>query len=122
MKIEKVAVLGAGVMGSQIAMQVALHGFKTVCYSRRKETTDHAVSYAENWFKKSIEKGKLTEDAVNETKNRLSFTNDMAEACKDADIVVETVADILDTKRKVLAEADKLTRITRFLPATARIL
>jgi 3-hydroxybutyryl-CoA dehydrogenase len=109
MKIEKVAVLGAGLMGNQIAMQIALHGFNTVCYSRRKGTTDNAISYAENWFRKSVEKGRLTEDVVNKTKTRLSFTNNMEEACKDADIVVETVADILEVKRKVLAEADKLT-------------
>ncbi len=109
MEIKKVAVLGAGLMGNQIAMQIAMHGFETACYSRRQETVDSAVAYSENWFKKSVAKEKITEEAASEARSRLTFTTNLEEACKDAGIVVETVADILDIKRKVLAEADKLT-------------
>ncbi|HZK02334.1 MAG TPA: 3-hydroxyacyl-CoA dehydrogenase family protein [Anaerovoracaceae bacterium] len=109
MEIKKVAVLGAGLMGNQIAMQIALNGFKTVCYSRRQETVEKAIAYSDSWFAKSVAREKITEDTASETKNRLIFTTSLEEACADADIVVETVADILDIKRKVLAEADKLT-------------
>ena len=40
MEIKKVTVLGAGLMGNQIAMQVANNGFKTFCYSRSPETVN----------------------------------------------------------------------------------
>mgnify|MGYP001371455174 CR=1 FL=1 len=43
MQINKVAVLGAGLMGNQIAMQIALNGFETVCFSRREETVAKAT-------------------------------------------------------------------------------
>ena len=109
MEIKKVAVLGAGLMGNQIAMQIALNGFETVCYSRRQQTVDNASAYAESWFKKAVEKERLSEEAVKEASGRLVFTSDLETACKNADMVVETVADVLEIKRKVLKEADKLT-------------
>ena len=37
MEIKKVAVIGAGIMGSQIAMQAANHGFLVVCYDISRE-------------------------------------------------------------------------------------
>lgn len=109
MQIKKVAVLGAGLMGNQIAIQIAKSGFETVCYSRKQETIDKAVEYANGWFSKSVAKGKMTEEEAAQFKAKLLFTTDLAEACTDADFVVETVADVLSTKRAVLAEADKIT-------------
>ena len=109
MQIKKVAVLGAGLMGNQIAMQIALNGFETVCYSRREETVEKAKKYADGWFEKQVGREKLTQEAADATKAKLSFTTDLKQACTDADIVVETVADVLDIKRAVLAEADQYT-------------
>jgi len=103
-KIERVAVIGAGLMGNQIALQVALNGFETTCYSRRQETVNKATEFVTNWLEKNISKGKInSEDAITIQK-KLLFTTDLKSACEKADIVIETVADVLETKRKVIAD------------------
>ena len=107
--IQKVAMIGAGIMGNQIAMQAAISGYDVSCYSRKKETVEKAQKFSENWFEKQLAKGKMTEEAIASIKGRLKFTDNLQEAAKDADIVIEAVADILETKMKVLADVDQYT-------------
>ena len=96
-------------MGSQIAMQVAISGFTTRCYSRSEKTVNAAKDFADGWFKKSVSKGKMTEEDANAALYKIEYTTDLAAAVKDADLVIEAVADVLDVKKKVLTEIDKLT-------------
>lgn len=109
MIIKKVAMVGAGTMGNQIAMQVALGGFEVYCYSRKEATVANARSYSDVWFAKSVEKGKLTDDAADQAKSRLKFTTDLKEAVTDADIVIEAVSDVLKTKKEILEKIDQYT-------------
>ncbi|MDR1571391.1 MAG: 3-hydroxyacyl-CoA dehydrogenase family protein [Clostridiales Family XIII bacterium] len=108
-EIKKVAVVGAGTMGNQIAMQVANSGFAVACYSRRESTVSAAEKFADGWYKKNVEKGKVSDADAALWRSRLKFTNSLSEAVTDADIVVEAVADVLETKRKILAEIDAIT-------------
>jgi 3-hydroxybutyryl-CoA dehydrogenase len=107
--IKKVAVIGAGTMGNQIAMQSAISGFATVCYSRKEETVKNASDFAEGWFSKALSKEKMTDEEVQKAKGNLRYTSDIAEAATDANLVMEAVADILDVKRKVLSSLDPYT-------------
>lgn len=109
MIIKKVAMVGAGTMGNQIAMQVAIGGFEVYCYSRKEATVANAKSYSDVWFAKSVEKGKLTDEAALQAKSRLKFTTDLQEAVTDADIVIEAVSDVLKTKKEILGKIDQYT-------------
>lgn len=109
MNIKKVAMVGGGTMGNQIAMQVAISGYEVTCYSRKLETVEKAETFAKGWFSRSVEKGKMTEDEGKEIQSRLSFTTDLAKAVKDVDLVIEAVVDVLEVKRAVLQEIDELT-------------
>lgn len=106
MEIKKVAMIGAGQMGNQIAMQAAISGYDVVCYSRRQETVDHAVDFAKKWFDKTVSKGKMEADKAEEIQKRLKFTTSLQEAAADADIIIEAVADREDLKRRVLKQVD----------------
>jgi len=108
-EIKKVAVVGAGTMGNQIAMQIANSGFAVACYSRKETTIRAAGKFADGWYKKAVEKGKMAEDAAAEAQKRLVFTNDLKAAVTEADIVVEAVADIVEIKRNILKEIDAYT-------------
>jgi 3-hydroxybutyryl-CoA dehydrogenase len=105
--IKKVAMIGAGLMGNQIAMQAAISGYTVSCYSRRKETVEHAEQFSKNWFEKQVTKEKMTKEDADAIQGRLTFTTSIEEAATNADIVIEAVADILETKKKVLAEVDR---------------
>lgn len=107
--IKKVAVIGAGTMGNQIAMQTAICGYETICYSRSQKTVDHAKTFSDEWFTNRIAKGKMTEELANESQARLAFTTDLKVASTNADLVIECVADVLEIKRKILSEIDQYT-------------
>ena len=109
MEIKKVAMVGGGAMGNQIAMQVAIAGFDITCWSRSAATVEKAESFSKGWFAKSVSKGKMTEEDAAKIQGRLSFTTNLAEAVKDVDLVIEAVADVLAVKRDVLAQVDALT-------------
>lgn len=110
MEIKKVAVIGTGIMGRQIAMQTAIHGYKVTCYSRRQSTVDDAAAFSADWFAKRVAKGKMSAEEAAEVQNRLVFTNDISAAAADADLVFEAVADQVEVKRKVLAQLDAITK------------
>jgi 3-hydroxybutyryl-CoA dehydrogenase len=109
MEIKRVAMVGGGAMGSQIAMQAAISGYEVVCWSRSASTVEKAESFAKGWFAKAIAKGKFTEATAAEVQKRLSFATDLAEAVKETDLVIEAVVDVLAVKREVLAQLDALT-------------
>lgn len=107
MEIKKVAMIGAGHMGNQIAMQVAISGYNTVCYSRSETTAEKAKAFSGSWFANRVEKGKMDEAAAKAAQERLEFTTDIQNAAMNADLVIEAVEDKVETKKKVLAEVDK---------------
>lgn len=111
MEIKHVAVLGAGLMGRQIAMQCALKGFSTKCYEVADAARAAAAAFSEDWLNKRVAKGKMTEEEAAAIAGRLAFTAEMEQTVRCADIVIEAVPDIVEVKRKVWAECD------RFAPA-----
>lgn len=109
MEIKKVVVVGSGLMGRQIAMQAAMHGYPVWCYAVPRYMVDEAKEFSDGWFSKRVGQGKMSAEEAEEIQSRLVFTGDINEAAADADIVLEAVPDVLAIKRKVLAELDALT-------------
>lgn len=107
MEIKKVAMVGAGQMGNQIAMQAAISGYEVVCYSRSESTVEGAKKFAKKWFEKTVAKGKMEADAAEGIQKRLEFTTSLEKASTGADIIIEAVADREDLKRTVLSQVDK---------------
>lgn len=107
--IRKVAVVGAGLMGNQIAMQVAINGYEVVCYDLSSEMVSKAEEFSKNWFAKRIEKGKMTAEAAEKIQSCLTFTADISSAAENTDLVIEAVSDIVDVKKAVLSQFDPIT-------------
>jgi len=109
MNIRKVMVAGTGLMGRQIALLAAMNGYRTVCYDVKKEGLESAETFARDWLAKRVAKGKMTDEAMGFALENLTYTSDIREAAEDADLVVEAVPDIVEIKKKALAEIDKYT-------------
>ena len=109
MNINKVAVLGAGVMGRQIAMQVAISGYTVVCYDISEDMLKQAEAFAAQWFTGRVEKNKMTDQEAEAARERLSYTTDIREAGKGTDIVVEAVSDKVAIKKSALSAIDEVT-------------
>jgi len=110
--IRNVTVLGAGIMGSQIAQLFSQAGkYKVILYSRSQATKDTGMkSISERLYKYFVKSGKMTEDEMKEIVGRISGTTDFDFAIKDADLVVETVAEDMALKKNIFKQLSEQTR------------
>ena len=109
MKIKKVLVIGAGTMGGGIAQLCAQQGLEAVISDISLELSDGAKSRIATGMAKRVEKGKITEEDKADVLSRISTAGDLSPAA-DVDIVIESVIENLEIKKKVFAELDKLAR------------
>ena len=116
MKIKKVAVLGAGLMGHGIT-QVAAQTAKYEVYMRdiKQEFIDNGMRMIKDSLQRYLKKGEMIEAEVNQVLSRIHPVLDMKEAISDADLVIEAVPENLELKKSVIAEADKLTKSEAFI-------
>jgi 3-hydroxybutyryl-CoA dehydrogenase len=108
--IKQVTVVGAGTMGAQIAQQVALAGYPVRLYSRSQERLDAAVKSNAKLLGKRVEKGRLSAEDCEAALARVSTCTDLAEAVRDADLVIESVAEDRETKRDICKQIDENAR------------
>ncbi|MEM1586732.1 MAG: 3-hydroxyacyl-CoA dehydrogenase family protein [Candidatus Bathyarchaeia archaeon] len=113
MEIKKVAVIGAGLMGhgiAQVAAQVAK--FDVVMLSRSTSTLNKAMAMIKDSLQKFHKKGLLTEDQVKETLNRIHFMqlSDLDKAISDADLIIETIAEDIQSKKEIFSQVDKIAK------------
>lgn len=93
MEFKNVTVAGSGVLGYQIAFQSAFHGFYVTVYDINDEILEKAKAKFDilsEAFKKDL---KATPEQLEATKKRLSYQSDLAEAVKDADLLIEAVPE-----------------------------
>lgn len=106
---KKLAVIGAGLMGSGIAQVSAQAGWEVVL----RDVTDEALRRGTDGIKASYEKfvgkGKLEESAAEAALSRITATTDM-DAAADADVVVEAVFERLDVKQEIFRTLDGLVQ------------
>ena len=101
--IQKVAVIGAGVMGSAIAYVIALNGFSVTVRSRRGQEGSYLICQS---VEKAIEKGYLTGERANDLLSRVHWTSDLGEAVSQADLVIESVEEDMNVKTSVFKDVD----------------
>lgn len=107
MQIEKVGVVGCGLMGSGIAEVAAKSGFDV----KVREVNDDALEAGKKRIRKSmdraVEKEKLTAEDRDSAWERLSFTTTVADLA-DRDLVIEAIVEELDAKNALFGELDGL--------------
>jgi len=102
--IKNVVVLGTGVLGSQIAFQSAYHGFDVTAYDINNDVLEQAkgrFAGLVDTYKNEV-KG-AADGKADEALTRVSYSSDLADAVKDADLVIEAIPEILDLKRSTYA-------------------
>jgi len=109
----RLAVVGAGSMGAQIAQQAALHGIDAVLHDQDEDQLRKARASNQGHIARRVEKGRLSEEKAREALERVRETTDLREAAREADFVIEAVFEDLDVKRSIFHDLDE------FAPAHA---
>jgi len=102
-EIKKVLIIGAGLMGRQIALQCALFGVEVTLYGRSDISLARARRHLKRYAQYLSQGGYITSDRAAAALERLTFTTDPVAAAADVDLVSESVAENLDCKREVWA-------------------
>jgi 3-hydroxybutyryl-CoA dehydrogenase len=103
MSIEKVAVLGGGLMGSGIAESTARAGLDVVVRDIDEAAFDAARGRIETSLGRAVERGKVDKDEAAEVLNRIAYT-DRPDDVADADLVIEAVPENAELKANILGQ------------------
>lgn len=106
--MEKLTVVGSGVMGRGIAYSAALGGFRVVLNDVNQENLDKAKLYIETEMTKSAEKGYLKRDQVAVALKNMEYTTNLEAAAGDADVVIEAVFELMELKVEIFKQLDKI--------------
>jgi len=107
MAIEKVGVVGCGLMGAGIAQVSAAAGFSTIVREVGPELLDKGIQGIEKNLARLVEKGTITEVAKGEIRGRLEGTT-VIEDLKDCNLVIEAIIEQLPAKRDLFATLDRI--------------
>src|ERR1700739_2695712 len=107
MAIQKVGVVGCGLMGSGIAQVSAQAGFQTVVREVSAELVEKGLKGIEKNLARLVEKGTISEAVKGEIRGRLRGVTSVDEL-KDCDVIVEGIIEQLPAKRELFAALDAL--------------
>jgi 3-hydroxybutyryl-CoA dehydrogenase len=107
MAIQKVGVVGCGLMGSGIAQVCAQAGLEVTVREVNQELVDKGLKGIEKNLQRMVEKGALTEVERDHTRSRLRGTVSL-DPLADADLIIEAIIEQLPAKRELYTALDKL--------------
>ena len=104
----KVAIFGAGTMGSGIAQVFAANGHTALLYATSVESAQRHKDKLAASLNKRVAKGKMTQEAADDLMSRIVV--DEVAAAADADLVIECVAENMAVKKELLGRLDTLCK------------
>jgi 3-hydroxybutyryl-CoA dehydrogenase len=115
MKIKKIGIVGLGTLGTQIAIQAAYYGYEVIGYDQDPEIFQKTIQKVKGMMKFLGKTPTMPVEEWEKTAGKVKAAKDLAEAVKEADLVIEAVPENLELKRKVWAQIDSLSPKTALL-------
>jgi 3-hydroxybutyryl-CoA dehydrogenase len=106
---KKLAVIGAGLMGSGIAQVSAQAGWDVVLRDVTGEALTRGTDGIKRSYEKFVSKGKLGAEQAEAALERITTTTDL-DAAADADVVVEAVFEKIEVKREIFGRLDAMVK------------
>ncbi len=107
--VNRAAVVGAGTMGSGIAMALADAGIHVALIERDRAALDRGLNIIRDNYASAVQRGRIDEAAARGRQALIEGSLTL-EAARDADLVIEAVFEDLELKRSVLKQIDSMTR------------
>lgn len=102
--IKNTTVVGAGFMGCQIASQAAVFGDTVRIFDAAADVLENARDLVKFYVNGYVQ---MNDDEKNDALTRIEFSDDIARAVGDADLIIEAVTEDLTVKKKVFALIDE---------------
>ena len=112
--IKTVVVVGAGVMGQQIAMNTAIKGrasgYQVILCDSFPAAVEKARAWADQYLDGRVAKGRLTQEQVDQVKANFTVSQDVDGSAAKADLLIEAIVEKLDVKRELFGRISKLCK------------
>lgn len=107
--MERIAVIGAGIMGNGIAQVAAEGNYQVVLYDLNPQGLEKGVQRIEKTLARNVEKGKIEQNEADAIRGRIHPTSQI-EDIKTADLVIEAIIEQIGPKKELFAEIDQLCK------------
>ncbi|MBX3354553.1 MAG: 3-hydroxybutyryl-CoA dehydrogenase [Phycisphaeraceae bacterium] len=101
--VKTIVIIGAGTMGSGIALTAAQHGLSAIQVDVNEKQLETARGYHRKTLSRAVEKGKLQQADADAALGRIRYASAIADA-KDADWAVEAVSENAELKKRIFRE------------------
>jgi len=109
MEVKKIAVLGVGTIGYQIAQLCAQYGYTVKLRDLEEDLVQSGLQKIKGGLKKCfVDKGKMTQQEADAIYGRIEGTTDLSAAVQDVDLVIEAIPEKIALKQQVFKEVDAM--------------
>ena len=119
--IRRVAIIGAGTMGSGIAMAFADAGLEVLVNDNDPAALNRSREFVQSSYMSSVKRGRITQSVADERNQRIRSSPALAEVA-DADLVIEAVFEDMELKKDVLSKLDSLVPSPRLIASNTSTL
>ena len=106
--IKNICVVGAGMISPGVAQVFAVNGFNVSIYARRAEALTQAIESIQGNLTMMANKGLGTTSDIEPAIGRIKTSTDLAEAAREAQLVIECVSENMDLKQQFFQDLDKI--------------
>jgi len=119
-ELKRVMIVGAGTMGSQIALQTALSGrYGVTLVDTVAGQLDKSRAQNQKLLDRSVEKGRLTKEKAEQALSRIKDSSDLVASTPEADLIIEAVIENIDAKKSVFEVLGKHAKIDAILASNS---
>jgi len=105
--MNKLGVVGSGIMGSGIGQTAAQNGYDVILYDIAAEQLSKARQSMEAALRKRVDSGKMAQEEMDSTLAAMRFSSEITDL-KDREIIVEAVVENVELKQKIFEQLEQL--------------
>ena len=113
-EIRRVAIVGAGTMGSAIAIAFADAGRDVALIDNTEAALTRSQEMIRSTYASSVKRGRISQEAADERTSRIARSLELGGAA-DADIVIEAVFEDMELKKEILSDLDSMISASRLI-------
>ena len=106
--MDRISIIGAGMMGPGIAQVFATYGYPVNIYNRSLQKLDHVHERVAANLEQMAQYGLIEKPQILGIIERITICRDLETACRSSAVVIETVTESLPLKQELFAELDRL--------------